>query len=133
MRRPWFKFYPADWRADPGLRMCSLASRGLWADLIGYLHEGEPYGHLTLGGGEIPSDDQIAILCGCSISETKAALAELEKRKVFSRSSLGAIFSRRMVRDNERSEAGREAVRKRFPIRKPNGQPNRSPTYKPNT
>ena len=37
--RPWMKWYPADWRSDPGLRMCSFAARGLWADLLALMHE----------------------------------------------------------------------------------------------
>ena len=28
------QFYPRDWLAHPGLRMCSLAARGLWAFLV---------------------------------------------------------------------------------------------------
>jgi len=29
-KNPWVTFYPTDWRADPGLRHCSLAARGRW-------------------------------------------------------------------------------------------------------
>jgi hypothetical protein len=32
--RPWMKFYPADWRADPMLRVCSIGARGLWIELL---------------------------------------------------------------------------------------------------
>ena len=55
MTKPWLKFYPADWRADPRLRMCSLAARGLWIELMSYMHEGEPYGHLTIDGVPPPT------------------------------------------------------------------------------
>jgi hypothetical protein len=47
---PWMKFYPADWRSDPMLRLCSLAARGLWAEMICLMHEAEPYGSLLVNG-----------------------------------------------------------------------------------
>ena len=132
MNRPWMKFYPADWRADPRLRMCSLAARGLWIDLISYMHEGEPYGHLTIDG-RAPNLDDIASLVARPRAEVKKALAELEDRQVFSLSDKGAIFSRRMVRDNERSEEGRRQISKRWDDRSPIDDPNRSDSNEPNT
>ena len=48
MKRPSFQFYPGDWLRDPALRACSLAARGLWADVLCYMHQGAPYGHLAL-------------------------------------------------------------------------------------
>lgn len=103
MNRPWMKFYPADWRADPRLRMCSYAGRGLWADLISYMHEGAPYGHLTIDG-MAPDIAGISALTGRPLAETRKAIAELETFQVFSRTDNGVIFSRRMVRDSERAE-----------------------------
>lgn len=102
-RKPWMKWYPADWRADPRLRMCSLAARGLWADLISYMHEGTPYGHLTIES--VPPDlHGIAALVGRPLHEVKKALAELEARQVFSHTEDGVIFSRRMVRDQDKAD-----------------------------
>lgn len=98
------KFYPADWRADPRLRMCSLAARGLWIDLIAYMHEGQPYGHLTIDG-VVPTEDDIASLVARPATEVKKALAELGARTVFGRDEIsGAIVSRRMVKDKAKSE-----------------------------
>lgn len=97
------KWYPADWRADPRLRMCSLAARGLWADLLSYMHEGTPYGHLTIDGVK-PDMQGISSLVGRPIGEVRKAMAELESRQVFSRDEAGAIFSRRMVRDKAKAE-----------------------------
>lgn len=102
MNRPWLKFYPCDWRGDPRLRMCSFAARGLWIDLMSYMHEGQPYGHLTIDG-IAPDISGIAALTGRPEAETKKALAELEVRKVFSRTPEGTIYSRRMVRDAEKA------------------------------
>lgn len=107
MGKPWMKFYPADWRADPRLRMCSLAARGLWIDMISYMHEAEPYGHLLING-IAPSTEDIAALVGRPLGEVRKALAELEARQVFSRQDDGAMFSRRMVRDKAKADQDRE-------------------------
>jgi hypothetical protein len=97
------KFYPADWRGDPRLRLCSLTARGLWIDLMSYMHEGEPYGYLTIDGAQ-PDPQGIAALVGRPVPEVKRALSELQTRHVFSRAASGAIYSRRMVRDKAKAE-----------------------------
>jgi hypothetical protein len=103
-KRPAFQFYPGDWRIDPGLRLCSIAARGLWIEMMCLMHEGEPYGHLTAQGRAM-TPESLARLVG----EPKAAitrwLAELELNDVFSRTEAGVIFSRRMVRDEQVREA----------------------------
>lgn len=105
---PYIKWFPTDWRADPRLRMCSLAARGLWIELIGYMHEGEPYGHLTINGSE-PTLQDIASLVGRPVSEVRKALAELEQRQVYSTDAeQGTPYSRRMVRDKAKAEKDRE-------------------------
>jgi hypothetical protein len=109
MKRPAFQFYPADWRKDPELRVCSIAARGLWIDMLAIMHEGTPYGHLTTSGGDISPAD-LARLVGEPAALVRRLLGELEARKVFSRDSAGVIHSRRMVRDehirNVRAAAG---------------------------
>lgn len=105
-RQPYMKFYCSDWRGDPRLRMCSLAARGLWIDLMSYAHEGEPYGHLTIDG-KVPDLPGIAALVARPLKEVKAAIAELEERNVFSRADNGAIISRRMVRDKAKADRDR--------------------------
>lgn len=92
------KWYPADWRADPGLRMCSLAARGLWADMLALMHEAEPYGHLLVNG-IAPSNRQLAGLLGCEEKEIARCMQQLEECGVFSRSEDGTVISRRMLRD----------------------------------
>jgi hypothetical protein len=96
------KFYPSDWRGDPRLRMCGLAARGLWIDLMAYMHEGEPYGHLMIDG-LVPDLKGIASLVARPVAEVRKALAELEKKLVFSRGNNGEIISRRMVRDRDKA------------------------------
>ncbi len=107
MALPWMKFKPVDWRADPRLRMCSLAARGLWIDLLTYMHEGVPYGHLTIDGVPPPTSG-IDSLVGRPLNEVVKALAELEMHGVFARAENGAIVSRRMVRDKAKADRDRE-------------------------
>jgi hypothetical protein len=104
--QPWFRWYPSDWRAEPRLRICSLAARGLWIELLGFMHEAEPYGYLVIGGAG-PSEKEVAILVGASVSEVKRCLSELKNAGVFSTNSDGLIYSRRMVRDREKAERDR--------------------------
>lgn len=99
-RYPYFKFYPSDWRGDPALRLCSLEERGLWIEMLALMHEAEPYGHLIVKGTPIDAQ-QLAGLVGITQNLAKKLLKNLENFGVFSRTSEGIIFSRKMVRDFE--------------------------------
>lgn len=104
MKRPSFQFYPGDWLREPSLRACSVAARGLWIDMICIMHDGCPYGHLTLGGkGILPP--VLARLVGASIGEVEGWLNELEEVGVFSRTDAGVIYSRRMIEDERIRQA----------------------------
>ena len=100
MKRPAFQFYPADWRNDPALKLCSLAARGLWMELMCLMHAGDEYGYLRAAGRSLEAAD-IARLVGATPREVKAWMAELERNGVSSRDDSGCVFSRRMVRDEE--------------------------------
>lgn len=106
-RQPWFKFYPSDWRSDPALRMCSLAARGLWMEVIGIMHEAVPRGHLLIAGRPVPPE-KLAALVGISPEEAVKLFTELEEAGVFSRKRNGVVFSRRMERDEEKARKNRE-------------------------
>lgn len=108
---PWMKFYPQDWRADEKLRMCSLAARGLWIEMLAIMHRSERYGQLLIGG-RVPTDAQLAVQVGASPSEVTALLAELDGADVFSRAASGAIYSRRMTRDHKKAENARKNGKK---------------------
>lgn len=99
---PWMKFYPSDWRADPALRMCSLAARGLWMEMLCVMHEN--CGYLSINGNPVTVLQLTNLAGGGEVIEL---LAELEGAGVFSRHEQGgAIYSRRMLRDIEK--AGRD-------------------------
>jgi hypothetical protein len=105
MARPWLKFFPADWRADPALRMCSIGARGLWIEMLCIMHEATPYGSLLVNGAPVAAR-QLASLAGLSLRETHTYIAELRAAGVFSEEA-GAIFSRRMRRDEARAQLDR--------------------------
>ncbi len=108
--KPWMKFYAADWRANVKLRMCSLAARGLWIEMICLMHQGEPYGHLTVpdSGGKPPSIGQLAVLVGAAVQEVETLLAELESTSVFFKTTRGIIYSRRMIEDEKKAQTAVE-------------------------
>ena len=66
------------------------------------MHDASPYGYLVIGR-KIPTAGQLASLVGCEVDNVIAALAELEDAAVLSRDELGRIYSRRMVRDQEKA------------------------------
>ena len=110
MKRPSFQFYPSDWLRDTALRTCSTGARGLWMDMICYMHEGTPYGYLKVGNKVIlPSN--LARMVGESLDIVEGWLAELKEAGVYDIDEDGSICSRRMIRDeslrNMRAEFGK--------------------------
>ena len=101
----WGKFFWSDWRSDPGLRSCSYAARGLWIDMLCIAAEAEPKGFVSVAGRACDAK-AIARVTGGQIEEVTFLIAELEEHAVFSRDQSGAIFSRRMIADGERSRSG---------------------------
>lgn len=110
-KRPSLQFYPADWRKDLNLQSCSLEARGLWAEMLWLMHEGTPYGYLR-AGSKVISKVNLASLVGSELKVIECRLQELEEAVVFSRAEDGAIYSRRMVRDeiirNKRACGGKK-------------------------
>ena len=98
MKRPSFQFYPSDWLRDTALRTCSVAARGLWIDMICYMHEGNPYGVLKVNQKVILAAN-LAAMIGATLQDTEGWLNELESAGVFDRGEDGEIMSRRMIRD----------------------------------
>lgn len=111
MKRPSFQFYPSDWLRDIGLRFCSVGARGLWIDMISFMHEGNPYGHLKVNL-KVILPPNLAHMVGATLSEVEGWLSELSTAGVFEIDEHGAIFSRRMIRDenlrNIRAEGGKK-------------------------
>jgi len=98
MKRPSFQFYPSDWLRDTALRSCSTGARGLWIDMICFMHEGKPYGHLKVGD-KVILPDNLSRMVGETLEVVIGWLDELKQAGVFEVNEEGAIFSRRMIRD----------------------------------
>jgi len=122
-KMPWSKFFWSDWRAEPGLRLCSLAARGLWIDMLALIAESPVPGHLVVAGRS-PSVDEIARLVGAPAGDVQRCLAELESGAVFSRTGDGVIYCRRMAKSpsdglsEKRQEAGRKGASSRWESRR---------------
>jgi len=75
-------------------------------------HDSGQYGYLCFqDGAPIPSES-VAQRCGCSLEEYTTLLAELERACVPGRSSTGLLYSRRMVRDDEKRRLSADRQRK---------------------
>src|SRR5688572_23363657 len=96
VKRPAFQFYPADWQKDAELQSCSIASRGLWIEIMCICHQCDPYGYLAINGSPM-GPERLARLVGESPALIKKLLKELEDAGVFSKDEQGRIYSRRMV------------------------------------
>lgn len=96
MRAPAIQLYYRDWMSHPGLRMCSIAARGLFADMMCIMAEGTPYGYLKVGSKDI-LPPVLARRVGESLQDVERWLAELEEHDVFQRDDSGSIYSTRMV------------------------------------
>jgi predicted transcriptional regulator len=134
MGTPWFKFYPTDWKSDDALKLCSASSRGVWIEMLCICHNATPYGHFVLDGQPV-TDTQLSVLTGIPVDQIAQALGELASRGIFSRTSKGVIYSRKLVRDEKKSKEGAKHVKKRYQqdneIKEKNPLPSRSPTSTP--
>jgi hypothetical protein len=105
----WSKFFWSDWQADPALRACSLAARGLWMEML-CIAAGER-GYLVRNGDPLPAQT-LANIVGQPLATVETLIAELEENRVFSRDRRGRIYSRRMVREAKHIESARKAGKK---------------------
>lgn len=104
---PWLKWFPADWLNDPKLSLCSASTRGIWADLISYMHVADQSG--TLAG----TVEQLARFGRCSASEMAAALDELAQTgaaDVTKKRAVVTVINRKMSREflKRQSDAARQ-------------------------
>ena len=107
MSAPWIKFFPADWLSKPALRLCPMAARGLWIEMLCIMHEAEPYGHLVVKGRPL-ADSDLARMVGMSLKECRKSLATLAQHGIYSVTEDGTIYSRRMVRDQAKALKDKE-------------------------
>lgn len=101
----WDKFRWDHWENDASLALCSLAAQGLWMRLLCICAKNSGY---LLIADEPPPLEEIAYIMRQPVETISALVDELERRKVFSRTGRGVIYSRKMVRDRQISAMGRE-------------------------
>lgn len=135
-KNPWFKFYPTDWKADNQLKLCSAAARGLWIEMLCICHQATPYGHFLIDGSA-PTETELSVLTGIPTEQITTLIGELSSRSIFSRTSKGVFYSRKMVNDEKKSREGKKHVKKRWDEppdnKEENPLPNRSPSSPPKT
>ncbi len=117
-QRPWDKWFWADWAADTGLRLCSLAAKGLWIEMLAIMAKSKIKGFLLDGESKMESKT-LAELERTTEDEIERLLAELFSHGVPSKDMMGVIYNRRMAREGRisavRSEAGKLGGRPKDP------------------
>jgi hypothetical protein len=93
-------FYWGDWRRNPELSFCSKAAKGVWMDMLAIAFECEERGVLATGGRPW-ADEEIAGVIGGDVSANLTCIRELLSKGVARRNGRGAIFSGRMVREEQ--------------------------------
>ncbi|WP_210514943.1 hypothetical protein [Hymenobacter terricola] len=112
MKLPAIQFYPGDWHKDQGVQALDLAHRGAWFELLLMMHDSDERGVLLVNGVPMP-DAVIARRLGLDNQSANQILTTLLTYGVASRRDAdGALFCRRMVKDENlrqiRSEAGKK-------------------------
>lgn len=109
--RPSTQWYPGDYLEDEALKLCSLAAQGLWMRMLCRMWFSPTRGVLLRPNGLQADEGHIGVWEGVALKEVQGLLRELETEEVFSRREEdGAVYSRRMVRDEKirqlRAESG---------------------------
>lgn len=112
MKLPAIQFYPGDWHKDQGVQALDLTQRGAWFELLLMMHDSDERGVLLVNGSPMP-DAVIARRLGLDNQMANQMLTTLLDYGVASRrESDGALFCRRMVKDERlrrvRTEAGKK-------------------------
>lgn len=105
---PFLQLYPGDWLGDT-VSGCCLEAQGLWLRMMFLMHTSERYGYLSQNGSPIPHGS-VARRCGCTPEQYESLLAELVNAGVPSLSDEGIVYSRRMVRDEQKRQQVRNRV-----------------------
>jgi hypothetical protein len=100
-RLPAFQFYPGDWLKDPALRSLPPEARGIWIDMLCIMSESPRRGVLCHVSGTPINEDELSRMIGVDKVNLLSNLRAMERVSLFSREGSGAIFCRRMLRDED--------------------------------
>lgn len=101
-------FYVGDWLKCPEVRALTPDCRGLWFDLLCYMWESTERGVMVTPNGRPYTDNEIVRMVGLDNQNSGIWLTTLLSEGVCSRRPDGAVFSKRMVRDEEIRQIRRE-------------------------
>ena len=137
MKLPAIQFYPGDWHKDQGVQALDLLQRGAWFELLLMMHDSDERGVLLVNGAPMP-DAVIARRLGLDNQSANQILTTLLTYGVASRRDTdGALFCRRMVKDENlrqiRSEAGKKGGNPALLNQTPNQPANQPPKQTPTT
>ena len=128
MKLPAIQFYPGDWHKDQGVQALDLAQRGAWFELLLMMHDSDERGVLLVNGAPMP-DAVIARRLGLDNQSANQILTTLLTYGVASRrESDGALFCRRMVKDENLRQVRTTAGKKGGNPRLLNQTANQTPT-----
>lgn len=105
-------FYTGDWIKCPELRVLSPDVRGLWMDMLCYMWESVERGVMAMPNGQPCTKEDVVRIIGLDSSGSTGWLDVLIENKVCEVREDGAIYSRRMVKDNLISAKRRLAGKK---------------------
>jgi hypothetical protein len=98
-KNPSTRWYFNDWENEDGLMLCSMPAQGLWMRMLCLMARATRPGYLEVDGKAV-SASELARRTKAPKTGVSRWLRELEQYGVFSRDQDGAIFNRRMVREN---------------------------------
>ncbi|MDQ2793612.1 MAG: hypothetical protein M3Y12_06340 [Bacteroidota bacterium] len=132
MKLPAIQFYPGDWHKDQGVQALDLLQRGAWFELLLMMHDSDERGVLLVNGAPMP-DAVIARRLGLDNQSANQILTTLLTYGVASRRDTdGALFCRRMVKDERlrqvRTESGKKGGNPRLLNQTANQPPKQTPT-----
>lgn len=101
---PAMMFYVGDWLKAPDIQCLDYETKGIWFEMLCYMWESNERGYLKY------NDEQLARLLRLPEVLLKQKLKQLLDFAIYSiRESDGAIYSRRMVKDQEIREMRKKA------------------------
>lgn len=103
------KWYKSDWSGDPAVQACSPLTRYVWFEILQIMDGCTPRGYLTTAGKPKPMPaEQIAQVIRVPVEVVKAALKELVSNGVASLTDDDILFSRRMIREENRAKVNQK-------------------------
>jgi hypothetical protein len=98
---PYFPFYIGDWRKATDVQALPFATKAIWFEILCYMWESTERGYLTVNGKPIEMESLARMLGIDKVLLEQNVKCILDFGVASIRESDGAIYSRKMVRDQE--------------------------------